>query len=300
MAKINFTGSMGPSQDGAAEIGASPGNTSMCSMEQLFSPVIIRANAGRGNAVISGFENPESDLRTPEGAFGGDAESAGPTRSELDPYFSSIGGTGWIENVDYQMVYNNGQPQTGQGSDLNLNKVNRGGVSTVVTNQLRGPMILSGWGFDIAERPVPSVGSDPFTFDTNAVSDRGLWKSGPVDLRWDDQRKVWTAGHQMLHGIALEAITSPSDPTSATSFRVQVFRKSSQGSNAGGLDTSLGEVIIASNRDPSLDQEHVAGKVYVVVARINYEWVPVWVGCPEEDPEEQAGGGGGGTPPPVE
>lgn len=288
--KTNVSGSMGPSQDGAAEVGASPGNTSMCSMEQLFSPVLIRKDSDRGDAAISGFEQPTGDSGTSAGAFGGDTESVGPTRSELDPYFSSIiGDSGsWMENCDYQMVYNNGTPTSGQGSDLNLNKVDKSSVTTVATNHLRGPLIMSGWGFDVAERPVPSVGSNAFQFDSNAVNNRGLWKSGPVDLRWDGQRKVWTAGHQMLHGVAMEAITSPSSPTSATKFKVQVFRNNNAGAVGGNVSTELGEIILASNRDPSLDQEHVPGKVYVVVARINYEWVPVWVGCPEEDPEDEA------------
>ncbi len=284
---ISTSGSMGPSQDGAAEVGASPGNTSMCSMEQLFSPIIIRKDADRGEAIISGFEMPSSDSGTTEGVFGGDKEHVGPTRAEMDPYFSSVAGDSsfWMQNSDFQMTYNNGSPQSGSGSDVNLNKVDRESVSTVSVNHFRGPLILSGWGFDIAERPVPSVGDNPFQFDTNAVNDRGTWKSGPVDLRWDGQRKVWTAGHQLIHGIATSDITSPEDPCSPTYFNMKVFRNQSQGAVAGELNTSLGEVVRVSNRDTSLDQEEAQGRVYVVAARINYEWVPVWVGCPEDDPE---------------
>ena len=284
---ISTSGSMGPSQDGAAEVGASPGNTSMCSMEQLFSPIIIRKDADRGSAIISGFEMPSSDSGTIEGAFGGSKEHVGPTRAEIDPYFSSVAGDSgfWMQNSDFQMTYNNGSPQDGSGADVNLNKVNRDSVSTIAVNHFRGPLILSGWGFDIAERPVPSVGDNPFQFDTNAVNDRGTWKSGPVDLRWDGQRKVWTAGHQMIHGIATSDITSPDDPCSPTYFNIKVFRNQSQGAVAGELNPSLGEVVRVANRDTSLDQEEAQGKVYVVAARINYEWVPVWVGCPEDDPE---------------
>ena len=46
---------------------------------------------------------------------------------------------------------------------------------------LRGPIILTGWGYDLVGNETP---------DDKKESDK--WKTGPVDLRWDDARKVWT------------------------------------------------------------------------------------------------------------
>lgn len=109
---------------------------------------------------------------------------------------------------------------------------------------LRGPLIISGWGFDTAGYPVPNASGEPQTFgvtgdgsvfphrinniydSTTNIWNRGpilgknqvwnsqegrwtdpvpedtfyagwglrpdLWPTGPVDLRWDHARKVWT------------------------------------------------------------------------------------------------------------
>lgn len=51
----------------------------------------------------------------------------------------------------------------------------------VRTMALRGPIILTGWGYDLVGNETP---------DDKKESDK--WKTGPVDLRWDDARKVWT------------------------------------------------------------------------------------------------------------
>lgn len=55
---------------------------------------------------------------------------------------------------------------------------------------LRGPLVVAGYGYDTNGRPVPGSGTS-FVEDHRSRSD--LWKVGPVDLRWDDERKVWSA-----------------------------------------------------------------------------------------------------------
>lgn len=68
----------------------------------------------------------------------------------------------------------------------------------------RGPMILSGWGFDIDNKPVPNSNpKDPNEWTENSgptnyfaedwLRKSHLWKTGPIDLRWDYNRKVWTS-----------------------------------------------------------------------------------------------------------
>lgn len=71
---------------------------------------------------------------------------------------------------------------------------------------LRGPMVLVGWGYEYTGKPFPNEG-DTFDEDEKEYSPiqdwkdtfidkhRSLvdkWKAGPVDLRWDNWRKVWT------------------------------------------------------------------------------------------------------------
>ena len=97
---------------------------------------------------------------------------------------------------------------------------------------LRGPMVVSGWGYDIDGRPVPNAKYDadrrvPYSSGGGGdVDNVGLpvelqhsktrahlnflphhlqrtdsWKRGPVDLRWDRERKVWGGGR--FNGVYL-------------------------------------------------------------------------------------------------
>jgi hypothetical protein len=58
---------------------------------------------------------------------------------------------------------------------------------------LRGPLVLSGWGYDMDGCPVPADPDDKKKFLSDWLRKAKKWKTGPVDLRWDDDRKVWTA-----------------------------------------------------------------------------------------------------------
>lgn len=65
---------------------------------------------------------------------------------------------------------------------------------------LRGPLVMSGWGFDYAGNPIPNMaasGNDPIqNFTSSPTEDylvkSDLWPAGPVDLRWDKWRGVWS------------------------------------------------------------------------------------------------------------
>ena len=59
---------------------------------------------------------------------------------------------------------------------------------------LRGPLVVVGWGYDVDGNPVPPDPNDETKFYNNHKKRQDLWKAGPVDLRWDDDRKVWVAG----------------------------------------------------------------------------------------------------------
>jgi hypothetical protein len=71
---------------------------------------------------------------------------------------------------------------------------------------LRGPLVLSGWGYDTNGKPVPNEsGSNPTdNFLSGYLQNSDQWKTGPVDLRWDNRRKVWTGGQGAFRVAKLE------------------------------------------------------------------------------------------------
>lgn len=76
---------------------------------------------------------------------------------------------------------------------------------------LRAPLVLVGWGFDTNGNPVPNSGVEndgvankEFIYNHYKRADK--WKAGPLDVAWDDTRKVWTA---VGGGIFLGRLTSP-------------------------------------------------------------------------------------------
>jgi hypothetical protein len=179
---------MGAVGDLAGMAAANPQNVCGNSMEQIFSPVQVVKQGGGGGAG-SGFEYPLYTARSNGTNNGG---HVGPTRIELDPYFSNLLGNTWIEDCDYSIMRNNGQASIGGGEDINIRKTTKNSkIGRVMATGLRGPLILSGWGYDIADRPVPG-GLDGL--DADVPSNRGAWKSGPVDL------KVWRCPDNMWCG----------------------------------------------------------------------------------------------------
>lgn len=55
---------------------------------------------------------------------------------------------------------------------------------------IRLPAIGVGWGYDLDDNPVPAgTGENGFREDYLYNTDH--WKAGPIDLRWDEERKVW-------------------------------------------------------------------------------------------------------------
>jgi len=287
---LDVAGGSASGSDMAAAGGFNPNQTALSSNEQLFSPVTIRAYTDPAMDDPSGFEVPNTASfgNAADGAF--DHNHIGPTRAELDPYFSVVVSGNpitFIEECDYQMMMSNGNGS--KGGDANIRKLDRSTISAVNVTHFRGPMIMSGWGFDLGDRPVPSFGGDPFQFDASLVQNRALWKAGPIAFQWDMERKVWSMGHQLLHGVAIGGIRRAQNPCDPTYFNIRVFRNNEAGGRpAEGLPDSitncdLEETVLVTNRDPSLSVEASEGMIYVVCARVNYEWVPLWVGCPEPE-----------------
>lgn len=73
---------------------------------------------------------------------------------------------------------------------------------------LRGPLLVSGWGYDLEGQFQPS-GVPDYLLKPNT------WKSGPVDMIWDDKKRTWTV-HDIRRGRASGTITARSGTTDGT------------------------------------------------------------------------------------
>ena len=72
---------------------------------------------------------------------------------------------------------------------------------------LRGPLLISGWGYDLKGKPIPNKADDPDDAKTGVFTEEDLeckfmdnwmrrcdtWPVAPVDLRLDRKRGVWTS-----------------------------------------------------------------------------------------------------------
>jgi hypothetical protein len=258
-----------------AQLAYSPFNNGTISFgvstEQIFTPVHSRA----GNAPQPGNQLPVDSIFS-QGRFG--ASHCGPTSSETNPYFPSNPNDEWgerdfQEGCDFLLAHNNTQD-----TNLSANDANH-----IRGMGLRAPMLVSGWGWDLADRPVPAGGGG-YTYAADVEGDRRQWKTGPVDLKWDEERQVWSGGPHIVCGVVEGGISKPANPCSPTTFTVRVLRL--EGSPAGGtLRQGAGgpcETIEVSNRDPSLEEPDLNDGIFCIAVRLNYEWLPIWIGCPDE------------------
>jgi len=259
---------MSQAEDATAAIYRNFQNSAGCSVEQIFTPLSIFKN---GNSPTPGFR-PNVSLQNDRGLFS--QQSVGPTIRELNPYFplgivaGDTDGSLFFQNCDYNAVVM--EPAT----DLSRAKTDLAAVQAVRTKGLRAPVILSGWGFDLCDTPVPYMTQgEKRAFDSRLVNDRRYWKTGPLHVMWDEERQVWSGGPQIVVGTA----TTPSSNGNLESPEAFVVSLKRAGNSPETL-TEYGESVVCKNRDPELV---INTGQWVVCARINYEWIAI-----------QAGGGG--------
>ena len=121
---------------------------------------------------------------------------------------------------------------------------------------LRGPLVLAGWGYDIDNKPVPNNSSSypnnpEMKFKEGWLRKPHEWKCGPVDLRWDYNRKVWTAPtpHKIVR-MELQDTLCPDGCSSAILYedQVQYDREGSAIATATGCAGAVGyNVTVYSN-----------------------------------------------------
>lgn len=318
LTKLNF--GMSTAQAAGGTVTTHYANAAGQSMEQIYNPIQIVKNKS-SQAPTPGFQNVVGG--SDQGSFGGN-NFVGPTVIELDPYFSNMidgnDGTEFFANCDYKMMVH--EDGAGTTTDLNIQKIeDKRVIQKVRVNAHRAPLILSGWGFDLGDRPAPRMGAsfpDIFKFDDKVPYDRTTWKTGPLAVQWDDERQVWAGGPQIVCGIVVKDgpnegnITAPANPCDPTTFVIQLFRKTTDqfvaDSDPENTEDPVGEFdpdnhkittmldnmedvsdrITVYNRDPSLEQDYVENAMFVIAIRLNYEWLPLWVGCPEDNiPDEE-------------
>jgi hypothetical protein len=242
MAKTNVSVSSINTNSASRQFTDNYENSFHCSNDQIHTPIYVEK-----------VPTNKPGLEEPEG------EHIGPTSTTLNPYYT-LG-----VNMDYSTVCHDSDPK-----NLSPAKKQYKDIGQFRTMGLKGPILLSGFGYDLCDQPVPGDGNGEF--DKEVAQNRTLYKSGPVDLKWDDERKVWAGGLHIVEGILTSNITAPSSSSSPTAFTVSVRR---------GQDwEDKGETITCLNRDISLAVDiGDNADILVMLVRINYEWRAFYIGC---------------------
>lgn len=135
-----------------------------CSMDGLFRPFSTDYNA-------SGIPH----FSDPSGYTGSD-----PTVADLNPYKAGH---------DIKTVFR------GASGTVPINNSGYGPEDTYRGIAFKGPLIIAGYGYDTSGKPVPNSNPDSpgSSFLDKYLERQEEWPCGPVDIRWDTNRKVWVA-----------------------------------------------------------------------------------------------------------
>ncbi len=178
------------------------------------------------------------------------------------PVSTSIGTSGNVSVSHYQPIRGSiisGTPITNSGiqpirpnSDFywfthgdTYNKLNNKRDKADLTNArvmaMRGPMLMTGWGYDIQGKPIPNAagsGTDLLqkyssSFKSDYLKNSQDWPTGAVALHFDQMRGVWTIPTMMMgwisgsvlepYGSANLAITLGDGTTTGDTIRVNSF-----------------------------------------------------------------------------
>lgn len=190
------------------------------SLDAIFCPYTTMADSGRAGPWLPRFTEAASGV-------------SGPSSKTLNPFnpfnnLSGISPTGHLVNSDpwtsgghnISMALNYNPYDSGvdgSGGFVGISGTYPGGTGSPVENNfekdhfvrhtvetegiravgLKSPLVLTGWGYSTDGAPVPSgtgVINGVSGIHPEAMWNPATWKSGPVDLRWDEARGVWTGG----------------------------------------------------------------------------------------------------------
>lgn len=186
----------------------------------------IPTNRIEPNSLTLNPFNPNNSLSLYYAPSGSDlwlnslADTGAATSGELAKLNSPSGWTDDGHTISWAVVGTGDQSSLHFETSFTENSGTFVEVENIRAVGFRSPMVLTGWGFDVDGKPVPNEKPDAPTdvFATGAFSDVSNWKSGPLDVRWDDERKVWAAGTSTK--IYLVKTTNTYNP-SCFSYEVQ-------------------------------------------------------------------------------
>jgi hypothetical protein len=157
-------------------------NIGMVSMDSLFCPYVIGMN-WEDHLSLPHWEEP--------------AISGVVTATNLNPFNPAMAMTSAavFYNTGPNLGIYNSIETLGEGDFCQFKNVNENELrlNSIKGVGLKAPIILTGWGYDTSDKPVPADSGNPDVFASGAFRDPSLWKSGPLDVRWDDDKKVWKA-----------------------------------------------------------------------------------------------------------
>lgn len=104
------------------------------------------------------------------------------------------------------------QLEDGVYKNYMLKGAEAGAESGLVPLGFKGPMVLTGWGVDTNTFPVPNSGTYTKQYPANYLTKPQNWKSGPIDIRWDDSRKIWAGGSFTVKGVMTKSLTKVGPP----------------------------------------------------------------------------------------
>lgn len=151
-------------------------DSALMSMEGLFRPFTIDT----GNNAMGHFVNPTN--------------ITDPNCNTLNPFGTGVA-THRVKNTDINFATcATGYPDNNEDS---LAIANSGWqIETARGIAFKGPLIISGFGYDTDGNPVPNA--TPSSPGTNFANDYRHkpqdWPTGPLDARWDKERGVWSVG----------------------------------------------------------------------------------------------------------
>ncbi len=249
--RVVSTGGVIPNQ--VANISRNFDNVYGCSPEQIFTPVKTKKEK-------KAIQSTSPEIQEKVTNSGNKTE---PSSKTLDPYFNH-------KNDFTVAVHGEKKPE-----DLNIQN-QKTPPETIKTMGLRAPLILSGWGFGLDMKKAPYKKDKPTEYPDDIGERRDLWKTGPVDLRWDEVRKVWSCGVDVIEGFLLTDVTPAQSFKKPTTFEVDIYRNYDKIDQNGKVSPvaerdikSSGEKLTGVNRDTVLTLK--AG-TRVILMRINYEW----------------------------
>lgn len=248
-------------QTAVDSIGNDFDNIGLVSLDGIFCPFIVH-NTGQSHPLLPYWENPKT---------------SGINSSSLNPFNpSNIFSASGVFNSEtffesgHNIALSNTFTSVGSGSDQDLSiykELASKGYSENIVNRsvgLKAPLVLTGWGYDTNDNPVPS-GNIEGQFHPDAFRNPSLWKSGPVDIRWDDNRKVWTAVGEPLQMISFIIVSSdPSTRSALVEIRQKTFNGVPYGSILEGEAVYVYDTDGCFLNEPNVDLTGRKGKAVLM------------------------------------